>query len=94
MILVIKLATGEELIGEVDMSDKVTTVKKPCAMQWMPSRSNPEQPMMGLIPYAAYVEGHTVTIKNEQIVWSGKPITALYNQYNSVFGTGIQLAGL
>ena len=94
MIQVIKLSTGEELIGEVEASDKVTRISKPCALQWMPSRANPDQPMMGLIPYAAYVDGHNIIVKNEQVVWSGKPVTALYNQYNSIFGTGIQLAGL
>jgi len=37
---------------------------------------------------------HCVTLEAKNILWSGKPVAELYNQYNSAFGSGIQLAAL
>lgn len=94
-IEVIKLMTGEEIVADTfDTATKMLTLKKPCIIQLVPSRQNPEQTMMGLFPYAAYVEDHTVEVEKTQIVWRAKPVKELYNQYNNVFGTGIQLAGV
>lgn len=93
MIQVTKLITGEELIGEVTLDDRVT-IKNPCVLQMVPSRGNPEQAAMALVPVAMHIEGHAVTLKQEHVLWVAAPIRELYNQYNSAFGTGIQLASL
>ena len=58
----------------------------------VPSRSNPEQPSMALIPYGMYTDSHKVTVKQDHIIWSEEPIKELYNQYNSIFGNGIVVA--
>jgi hypothetical protein len=50
--------------------------------------------MMGMFPYAAYTEDHSIEVDRARVVWSAKPVKELYNQYNSAFGSGIQLAGL
>ena len=94
MIKIVKLVSGEEIVADVTLSGNEYKLEKPCVLQMVPSRANPEQPMMGMFPYATYAEGQTVTIKAEHIVWDAKPVTELYNQYNSAFGSGIQLAGL
>ena len=94
MIKILKLVTGEELVGDCHTSDITVTVSKPCIIQIVPSRSNPEQPMMALIPYAAYTKDHCIDISVESIIWSEEPVKELYNQYNNVFGSGIQLAGV
>ena len=93
MIKIVKLATGEELIADVTGSE-ILTLSKPCALQMIPSRKDPDQPMMGMFPYAAYTEDHSIEVDRARIVWSAKPVKELYNQYNSAFGSGIQLAGL
>lgn len=94
MIQIVKLITGEEIIGEVtDLTSKFV-VKNPCVLQMVPSRNNPEQVGMALAPIAMHVENHTVTVKVEHVLWAVTPVKELYNQYNSVFGTGIQLATL
>lgn len=89
MIRVLKLTTGEELVGEVTVTDENTHLKNPCIVQLVPSRANPEQPMMAMVPYAITVDGHKIQIKNSHIVWSGEPVKEVYNQYNSMFGSGI-----
>ena len=93
MIKIVKLITGEELIADVTGSE-IITLSKPCALQMVPSRKDPDQPMMGMFPYAAYTEDHSIEVDRSRIVWSAKPVKELYNQYNSAFGSGIQLAGL
>jgi hypothetical protein len=96
MIKIVKLITGEELIADVTVvaSGTALQLNKPCALQMVPSRTNPEQPMMGMFPYASYSEEHSIVVDNSNVVWSSLPVKELYNQYNSAFGSGIQLAGL
>ncbi len=92
MIQVLKLTTGEEIVGEVTGAD-LLTVKNPCVLQMVPSRTN-DGPAMALVPVGMHLEGQAFTIDNKHVLWSAKPVKELYNQYNSYFGTGIQLAGL
>lgn len=91
-IQIVKLVTGEELIGDVEEKGNYV-IKQPCALQMVMSRSD-GTPSMSMIPYAFYVEGHTVTIPRDFVIWSAKPVDEVYNQYNRIFGTGIQLAGV
>lgn len=92
MIKIVKLISGEEVIGEVTESNDSITIKKPCVLQIVPSRTNPEQPAMGLFPYASYVDNHTITLKEQSVVWKEDPVKELYNQYNSIFGNGLVVA--
>jgi hypothetical protein len=94
MIEIIKLTTGEELIADVDHSNGEFTLSKPCQLQMVPSKSDPSQPMMGMFPYAPYTEHHVIEVNIEHVVWTASPVKELYNQYNSAFGSGIQLAGI
>ena len=94
MIKIVKLISGEELVADVTMGDTTMTLSKPCVLQMVPSRGNPEQPMMGMFPYAVYTENHTIDVDISNVVWCEIPVNELYNQYNSAFGSGIQLAGL
>lgn len=93
MIRILKLTTGEEIIGSISEAHGEVTIKKPCYLQLVPSRNNPEQPAMALVPYAAYTKDHKVVIDVGNIVWTEEPITELYNQYNSLFGSGLLVAG-
>lgn len=93
MIKIAKLITGEELIGDVTENGNITVFKQPCAVQLVMSRDN-MTPAMSLIPYAFYTEGHTVTVETKNIIWVAEPLKEVYNQYNRLFGSGIQLPGL
>ena len=94
MIKIVKLVTGEELIADVTVNSITMTLSKPCSLQMVPSRQNPDQPMMGMFPYAAYTEDHSIDVDINNIIWTANPIKELYNQYNSAFGSGIQLTSL
>ena len=93
MIQILKLITGEELIGDLTEKDSQFIVKEPCAIQVMVSRAD-NTPTMSLVPYAFYADEHAITIDKAHVIWNAKPMDELYNQYNRVFGSGIQLAGV
>jgi len=93
MIKILKLVTGEEILGEVE--ETLTAQIKfstPCILQIVPSRNNPDQIGMALLPYASYAKDQTIFIDKNAIVWEQEPIDELRNQYNSIFGNGIVLA--
>jgi hypothetical protein len=46
---------------------------------------------MALVPYAGYTKNHTIHIKSTSIVWEAEVAEELYNQYNMIFGSGIQI---
>ena len=91
MIKIVKLITGEELIADATVDHNGITLKQPCAIQLMPGRAE-GQTMMGLIPYASYTEDFQVTVSLDKVIWQEKPSKEIYNQYNSAFGSGIQLS--
>lgn len=91
MIKVIKLITGEEVVGEVSYDGATVIVDKPCAVMLVSAKSTPDQHSMALIPYAAYTNGHTIKIKESSIIWEADLQEDVYNQYNMLFGTGIQI---
>lgn len=95
MIKILKLVTGEELLGDVDeIANQLNQLKfvKPCILQLVPSRNNPEQVGMALIPYASYAKDHTIMVDKDSVVWEQEPMDEVRNQYNSIFGNGIVLA--
>jgi hypothetical protein len=93
MVLVLKIVTGEEVVAQIESEDEDTyKLKRPAYIQFVPSRSNPEQPMLALAPYAVYVEDYILTIPKKSVIWTAKPVKELYNQYNNIFGNGIVLS--
>lgn len=89
MIKILKLVTGEELIATVKENNDGLLLDKPCVLQMVPSRADPQQPQMALIPYAAYTVDHAVTVSKSSVVWTEEPVKELYNQYNTIFGSGL-----
>ena len=55
------------------------------------SKSTPDQHSMALIPYAAYAKDHKIEIEKRQVVWEAELEDDVLNQYNALFGTGIQI---
>ena len=91
MIEVIKLVTGEEIVGDTKYEQNKVIVKKPCAVMLINSKSTPDQHSMALIPYAGYTKDHIICIDKRSIVWNAELQDDVYNQYNAIFGTGIQI---
>jgi hypothetical protein len=91
MIKLLKLSTGEEIVGKIDEEGDTLKVVRPCAIMLIGSRSTPDQHQLGLIPYAAYSKNHTIYLDKAKVVWESELDDEVYNQYNTLFGSGIQI---
>lgn len=93
MVKIVKLITGEEIIGTVTHKDGKIILRDCAAIAQVPSRDAPGQMGLGLVPYAAYTKNHSITVDESKIVWEEELVEEVYNQYNKVFGSGIQIVG-
>ena len=88
-ITVFKIVSGEELIGEVfnPLGDSVY-IKNPAVVIMQRTESG-----MGvaLMPYLPYCDG-PVNFYKAAIVAEGEPSQNMVNEYNRIFGAGIQVA--
>ena len=85
-IRIIKLVTGEELLGDVTDQGLAYSIKNAVIVALVPSRANPQQPSVGLAPWMPYAENDPVVIPKQQVVYDAKPIKEMVNTYNSIFG--------
>lgn len=87
----LKLITGEEIIGDVTkLTDGSIKVKDAAAIVMMPGSSNKVN--LGLVPFLPYSEDDTFMLAMEHVIVVHKPSTELINNYNRIFGSGIQIA--
>lgn len=88
-IVVFKITSGEELIGELfnTYADTIE-VKNPAVVMMQRTESG-----MGvaLMPYLPYCDG-AVTFYKNALVAEGEPSQNMVNEYNRIFGAGIQIA--
>lgn len=87
-VVVFKLVSGEEVIGEVfNTFDAVEEIKNPAVV--MMQRT--EQGMgVALMPYLPYCDGNISFHKNG-IIAEGEPSQNMRNEYNRIFGSGIEI---
>ena len=85
-IRIIKLVTGEELLGDVTDQGLTYSIKNAVIVALVPSRANPQQPSVGLAPWMPYAENDPVVIPKQHVVYDAKPIKEMVNNYNSIFG--------
>ena len=88
-IVIFKLVSGEEMIGEVfDYNDKTLVVKNSAVV--MLQRT--EQGMgVALMPYMPYCDGN-ISFYRSALVAEGEPSQNMVNEYSRLYGSGIQIA--
>ena len=83
-------------MGTVEESDKVSfiTIKEPVQVVNVPPRAANEQAGIAFMPFLEYCNEFKTGIKieTEDILTITTPVIELENQYNTVFGSGIQIA--
>ena len=94
-VQVIKLSTGEDIIGSVELmdvpgSEKMVMIEKPCIILFRPKEQNPKEFGLGLAPYCPYAKGYKFTIVNSHIVSIFEPEETLLNEYTKRYGSLIQ----
>jgi hypothetical protein len=90
-IICYKLITGEEVIGS-RVEGKQHTLKNVAAVMMVPSNQNAGQIGLGLMPFLPYSEDEVFTFNSNSVIVEFKPNIDLINNYNRIFGAGIQIA--
>ena len=78
-VKIIKLISGEELIGEFNEK----TITNPVVMVPVSDKS------IGFSPWMPYSEDKSFILKEEQIQIIATPSKVIANEYNKAFGSGI-----
>ena len=81
MIKIIQLATGEQLIAEID--DVSFELVNPLFIHVVPNEKGGQ---VSLHPYDMIVEGNII-LNPDQIIWTGVPEQKILNQYQEVFSS-------
>lgn len=91
MIKVLKLTTGEEVVGHCSRKSNTITVKNPCAVMLITDKSTPDQHSMALIPYCAYVKEHKIEVDIRHVVWEAELQPDVELQYQSLTKSNIDI---
>lgn len=92
MIKILQLVTAQEIIGEVTEQDNSYTVKDPATIHLVPQGQGSSFGV-GLIPFMPYVDGK-ITVNKDKVVVEAEPTVEMRNNYNKMFGSGIQIANV
>jgi hypothetical protein len=88
-VKVFKMINGEEIIGEVHNDlDKLIQLKNPAQIMLQRTETGMG---VGIAPYMPYATGDINLYKNA-IAADCEPDQNLVNEYNRIFGAGIQVA--
>ena len=92
-IQIIKLSSGEELIGQVDDIEiegrTLIQIQKPAVVMLIPDQREEGKFGIGLAPYAPYADKSTVSIMPNHVIAVMIPGTSLLNEYNKHYGSGV-----
>ena len=91
-IMCLKLSSGEEVVGK--MSDKQATqtlMKDVASIIMMPGQAQ-GQYSLGLMPFLPYAGEKTFAFSSQHILVEFEPGLDMLNNYNRMFGSGIQIA--
>lgn len=87
-IRVFKLISGEELIAEIfNHFDRHIELKKPASIVMQRTEQGVG---VGLAPYMPYSAGN-IDLHRTAIASDAEPDTQLMNEYNRIFGSGIEV---
>ena len=90
--MVLKLTSGEEVLGEVVSVGATIKLKNPTAII---TRADPQTGNLnvGLMPFAPWSADKTIDVYPHAVVADYEPEQEMCNEYNRRFGAGIVIAG-
>ena len=93
-VICLKLMSGEELVGthvEDQSNECVIAIKDVASIIMMPGAGNGQQYGLGLAPFLGYSESTTFQVARTAVVITHEPNVDMINNYNRLFGAGIQI---
>ena len=93
-IKLITFKTNHTIMGEVTEQTDSIKVKQPVQVVSVPPRSATDPGSVAFSPFLEYADEFKTgfTINNQDILITSTPVRELENQYNQIFGSGIQIA--
>jgi hypothetical protein len=91
-ILVLKLTSGEDVLGEASVYQAQWRIKNPVGIAVV--RGKDGQPNVGLSPFPLHApqkKDATIDIPLASVVYSYEPAQEFIDNYNQIFGSGIVL---
>ena len=78
-------------MGDVTETSSMFIISKPVQVVMQPTKDGAS---MGFVPYVQFCDEWKtgITIKKDYILFESTPVIDLINQYNDMFGSGIQIA--
>jgi len=90
-IMITRLITGEEILGEVTASNTDTcTISNPTQIAAM-QNPNSSKVDIHMGPFAPLAADKSITIQVRNILCQYEPVIEIKNKYNTMFGSGIIL---
>ena len=93
-VVCLKLMSGEELIGTKvadECNDCQVAIKDVASIIMMPGGGNGQQYGLGLAPFLGYSESTMFKLSRSAVVIEHDPSVDMINNYNRMFGAGIQV---
>ncbi|MCK9369319.1 hypothetical protein M0R04_05220 [Candidatus Dojkabacteria bacterium] len=89
-VKLITFKSGMTILGDVTVNDLYVEVKQPVQVVSQQSQSGP---MLGFVPFLDYTVEFAIGIPfmTEDILTTTSPVRELLNQYNKIFGSGIEI---
>ena len=93
-IKLITFKTNHTIMGEVTEQTDSIKIKQPVQVVSVPPRSATDPGSVAFSPFLEYADEFKTgfTINNDDILITSTPVRELENQYNQIFGSGIQIA--
>lgn len=90
-IKLVTLKTNHTILADFEVNEDVCILKEPVQVIMQPTK---EGPMMAFSPFLDYCEEFKtgIQIQKADVLCVTTPMRELENQYNQVFGSGIQIA--
>jgi hypothetical protein len=91
-IKVVKLITGEEVLGSIEEAENEVIITNPVQIAIMPGQNG--QPNIGFAPWPVHMEREKDSefiIAKKHVIYSYVPAQEYLNNYNQIFGSGIVL---
>lgn len=91
MIKLLTFKTNHSIMGDVTETPNMVVIAKPVQVIMQPTKDGAS---MGFVPYVQFCEEWKtgISIKKDDILFESTPLVELTNQYNEMFGSGIQIA--
>jgi hypothetical protein len=90
-ILVCRLLSGEEILGEVEDHNLTYHIKNPCVVQFGPPAPGSQECRVAVMPLLPYADQDFVEIQKSLVVFTFKPVEQIAGRHRAIYGSGLIL---